>query len=115
MQLAKEAAATKVLPLRTKKLYLIAALENDRFRKKALSAEMAGATTAQGATRTKAAQTLDAMVSQWVSWRSTTFPPSSQPLMALRLATPDGWWMDLSQRPFQQTLGGTQRQRGPSP
>mmetsp|Transcript_7812 Transcript_7812/g.27429 ORF Transcript_7812/g.27429 Transcript_7812/m.27429 type:complete len:1008 (-) Transcript_7812:93-3116(-) len=50
--MAKEAASAKVHPLRAKKLYLLAALEVDRFRKRTLSAEAgdgAGATRTAGA------------------------------------------------------------------
>eukprot|EP00238_Polyblepharides_amylifera_P008608 CAMPEP_0196598138 /NCGR_PEP_ID=MMETSP1081-20130531/94147_1 /TAXON_ID=36882 /ORGANISM="Pyramimonas amylifera, Strain CCMP720" /LENGTH=1154 /DNA_ID=CAMNT_0041923789 /DNA_START=199 /DNA_END=3663 /DNA_ORIENTATION=- len=62
-KLAVEAAATKASPLRVKKLYVLAAVEVERFRAKTLSTDM-GPLTADSThhTKTMAAQTLDGLM-----------------------------------------------------
>jgi len=56
-KLAKEAGASRVQPLRAKKLFVMAAMEVERMRKKMLSAPEGGGTQT-------AAQTLDSLVNQ---------------------------------------------------
>ncbi|KAK3238460.1 WD repeat-containing protein 35 [Cymbomonas tetramitiformis] len=61
-KMATEAAALKVQPLRTKKLYVLAAMEVERFRKKALNVDVMMTHDSTYTSKTMAAQTLDGLM-----------------------------------------------------
>ena len=54
-QIAKEAAKTKMDPVRAKKLYVLAAIEIDRFRKRVLDQSVSATTNRDGVTRSTSA------------------------------------------------------------